>query len=142
MKGKTKKKKTLNRQRRLLLAKDWLPTYTGKKIVRAYAKKYRTDLPTAVLELRMLGVEVSGVYEEALKKTLAAIAEQRRQKKEEKMNAHLEDIEQDFYHAHIMGYTSGGAAYGITWDELTEEEREFYRYKIPGEDDVDTCLDF
>jgi hypothetical protein len=153
MKPKKKKKKnpapkkTLKRPQRLLRAKAWLAAYpvnpyTDQKIVHAYAKKYRTGLAVAIFELRLLGVPISTVYEEAVKKAQAEQAEQRRRQKEAKLNAHLAGIEQDDYFAFIVGYTSGGAPYGLTWAELTEEEKEFYRYKIPRDDDANARTDF
>jgi hypothetical protein len=74
----------------------------------------------------MLGVEVSETYEAAVKKTLAVLTEQRRKKKEEKANTYLADIEQDNTFAYIAGYTSGGAPFGIRFEELNEEERSLY----------------
>lgn len=140
MKPKKKKKKsrtpkkTLKRPERLLQAKVWLEAfdgkpYTDKQIVHAYAKKYRIGLSYAITELKMLGVAISAAYEEVFQKNMAAQVEQKRKQKEAKVNAHLAGIEQDHYFAYIVGYTSGGAAYGITWDELDGEERELYTYK-------------
>jgi len=131
MKKKQKKKssptrKTLKRPQRLLLAKDWVPAYTGKKIVAAYSKKFRTDLPTAIAELRILGVEVSAAYEAAVLTTLAAIAAKRKEMKEAAANAHLGGVDQDDSFAFIVGYTSGGAPYGLSWDELSPEERQLF----------------
>jgi len=40
-------------------------------------------------------------------------------KKHEKQK--LEVIEQDEYFYYIVGYTSGGAPYGITWEEALED---------------------
>ncbi len=132
-KGRTGKT-TLKRPQRLLKAKAWLTayvdkTYTDKQIVHAYAKKFHTDFPISIIELRKLGISISTTYEEAVKKTLVDLAIQRCAEKEAKLNAHLAGIEQDEHFAYIVGYTSGGAPYGVTWDELDDEERELYTYK-------------
>lgn len=140
MKKKKKKarapKKTLKRPQRLLRAKLWLaayseanPQYADKQIVHSYAKKYRTGLAGAIVELKLLGVNITAAYEEAVTKALAQQAEQRRRLKEARLNAHLEGMEQDGHFAYIAGYTSGGAPYGLTWDELSEEERVLFTYK-------------
>ncbi len=140
MKKKKKKvraaKKTLKRPQRLLRAKVWLaayaeanPQYGDKQIVHAYTKKYKTGLAGAIVELKLLGIIISDTYKQAVTKTLAEQAEQRRLLKEAKLNGHLEGIDQDENFAYIVGYTSGGAPYGLTWDELDDEERELYSYK-------------
>lgn len=132
MKKKKKKQRpqpaTLKRPQRLLKAKHWLSlaTQTGKALVHAYAKKYHTGLLCSIVELRMLGVTITTEYEESVKRSVGELTEQKRKKKEEKMNVHLQGIDQDEHFAYIAGYTSGGAPYGLSWDELDEEAREIY----------------
>ena len=38
------KRKRLKRKSRLLSAKSWIPRYTGKNIVKGYAKRFGADL--------------------------------------------------------------------------------------------------
>jgi hypothetical protein len=132
MKPKKKKEKqtapkraTVKRPRRLQMAKEWIVTYTGKHLVRAYAKRYRVDLHCSIKELRLLNIEVSEQYEQAVKHTLEALAVQKKQKQEEKQ---LEDSGlteySDWDFAFIAGYTSGGAPYGIRWDEMPPEDQD------------------
>ena len=67
----------------------------------------------------MLGVEVDPAYREQVLRTVQEQAEAKKRKRLEKA-AELESlsgIEQDDYFAYIIGYTSGGAPYGITWEE-------------------------
>jgi hypothetical protein len=47
------------------------------------------------------------------------MAKKHKSKKDEvkKMDELIYGIDFDEYHAQIMGFTSGGAAYGITWEE-------------------------
>lgn len=113
------RRKRLKREQRLESAKSWLPTYEGKNIFRGYRKRYGVDWPTALRELEMLGVEVDPAYREQVLRTVQEQAEARNRKRLEKA-AELESalgIEQDDYFAYIIGYTSGGAPYGITWEE-------------------------
>lgn len=115
----TPRRKRLKREQRLESAKSWLPTYEGKNIFRGYRKRYGVDWPTALRELEMLGVEVSPAYREQVLRAVQEQAEARKRKRLEKA-AELESmsgIEHDDYFAYIIGYTSGGAPYGITWEE-------------------------
>jgi hypothetical protein len=81
--------------------------------VRGYAKYYQTDLLCAIVELRMLGVVVSAEYEEKIKLSARDRAMQKRNKKEAAENQdHLIDDKGEYF-SFIVGYTSGGAAYGV-----------------------------
>ena len=118
----TPRRKSFRRDQRLQAAKNWLPTYEGKNVFRGYRKRYGVDWPTALRELEMLGVEVTPAYREQVLRTMQEQAEARKRKRLEKA-AELEGasgIEQDEYFAYIIGYTSGGAPYGITWEEWEE----------------------
>ncbi|CAN5465352.1 hypothetical protein BH09BAC6_BH09BAC6_36840 [soil metagenome] len=130
MKPKKKKKKvtapkrtTLKRPSRLQSAKDWIGTYTGKNITQGYAKHYKVDLLCAIKELRLLGVVISESYEQSVKQTLAALAMQKKLKleqKEEKIAGLMDHSNDDF--AFIIGYTSGGAPYGIRWEDMPPDD--------------------
>jgi hypothetical protein len=71
--GKKKKKSTntpqakrMNRKRRLQsAAASWLKSYDGKSYMRGYRKHFGVNAETAIIELRLLGVELS---EEAARK--------------------------------------------------------------------------
>lgn len=52
----------------------------------------------------------------------------KKNKKEESVNAVIESDEQ---FAFIVGYTSGGAPYGITWEEWETIEKENQEKKSP-----------
>jgi hypothetical protein len=116
----TPRRKRFNRKQRLASARLWLQTYTGEKVARDYRKYYGVDWPTAFLELEILGVSIAADYKETVLKTLASIAATKEQKKAEKLA--LENPDQDENFAFIAGYTSGGAPYGITWDEWEQIE--------------------
>ena len=78
----------------------------------------------------MLGVKLDPVYVERLKVTL----ENRNKPPKAPASAEDEDIENgygtdwDDDFAYIAGWTSGGAPYGVTWDEMPDAE--------PVEDDL------
>lgn len=120
------KRKQRKRPQRLQDAKAWLPTYTGKRLVSAYRKRYGTDWPTTFTELEMLGVTLDSAYKEQVLRTAQLERERQEQKKLERMvGAEFSNIEQDATFAFIVGYTSGGAPYGITWEEwllLTDDD--------------------
>lgn len=94
------------------------PGEPGKNLVRGYAKHYGVDHLCAVAELRMLGVEVDPAYVARLEATATAKAKAKRR---EKARATAEPRQPwddcDGTFAHIAGYTSGGAPYGVTWEE-------------------------
>jgi hypothetical protein len=74
----------------------------------------------------MLGVEVDPAYREQVLRTVQEQAEARKRKRLEKA-AELESasgIEQDEHFAFIVGYTPGGAPYGITWEEWETMDSE------------------
>jgi len=115
----TPRRKRFKREQRLESAKSWLPTYEGKNSFRGYRKRYGVDWPTALRELEMLRVEVDPAYREQVLRTVQEQAEARKRKHLEKAAelGSMLGIEQDEYFAFIVGYTPGGAPYGVTWEE-------------------------
>jgi hypothetical protein len=117
--------------KRLALAKVWIKTYSGKKLYHGYAKHFGVNKLCAILELEMLGYEFSAELKESIK-----MAEKDKQVKRERQKAKLEEnlIESDENFAYIAGYTSGGAPYGVTWEEKVEMlqlEKEYNpRYQL------------
>jgi len=64
MKRKNKNRiKQLRRTQRLSRGKSWLNTYKGEDMIEAYKKHYGVDLLCAVVELRMIGADISEDYE-------------------------------------------------------------------------------
>ncbi len=129
----------MNRQSRLAVAREWLKANAGKNLVKRYAKWYGVDKLCAIVELGMLGVEINQRYKEEVKRSYEALAEIRKQKKKQKEEA-VESIQpdgwKDEHHAFIVGYTSGGFAFGITheeWEQIKREQKE---------DDPKTLLTF
>jgi len=107
------RRKRMNRGRRLQSARHWLPTYRGKNIVRGYAKWFGVDLRCAVLELRMLGVEVDPTYAD---KVLSPPNRPKPKKPptEDLPEGYGTEWDDDF--AFIAGFTSGGAPFGTPWE--------------------------
>ena len=115
-------KKTLHRDKRLKSAVEWVKAYSGKRIVQGYAKQYGVDKLCAVMELRLIGIEISEEYENQLRKSIDLLKRQRQLRKdtkEQELNL-LSKFDNDENFAFIAGYTSGGFPYGITHEEMEE----------------------
>jgi hypothetical protein len=110
------KKKQTKCEQRLKTAKLWLPKYDGKHIVKGYRKHFGVDIMCAITELQMLGYEFTSQHIECVKKSIEAERIKRQEKKEQKKLERFENSDDTFYY--IAGYTSGGAPYGITWEEM------------------------
>jgi hypothetical protein len=112
------KRKRMKRAARLQSARHWLPTYEGKNIVRGYARWFGVGLECALKEVQLLGVAVDPDYVQQLRETMRQRARSKPLK--EPTVPGVPDgygSEWDDEFACIAGYTSGGAPYGITWEE-------------------------
>lgn len=98
-------------------AMHWVKTYEGNNIVKGYRKRFGVDRMSALHELKKLGVPITDKQFEDERKQIEA---RRRKKMEKKEKEIIELFDQDDYHYIIWGYTSGGASYGITWEEARE----------------------
>lgn len=130
-KGKAAKKAMKFAERRAK-AEKWVAEYDGTTyggdIIKAYRKKFAVDRMKAVAELQMLGVSLKKeqidrekaavkAYQKLQKAKKARKKRIREQKKKQKENpVFYEDQDDIFYY--IAGYTSGGAPYGVTWEEM------------------------
>lgn len=132
-KGKAAKKAMKFAERREK-AEKWVNAYDGTAyngdIIKAYRKKFAVDRLKAVEELQLLGVlltkEQIDREKEAVKayhKIQAAKKEKRRRQRKQK-NMPVLHTEQDDTFYYIAGYTSGGAPYGVTWEEMGLEPYE------------------
>jgi hypothetical protein len=101
----------------------WVEQYKGKNIIAGYANWFGVDPHCAVIELRMLGVTIAGERENQIKATIEARAMARKRRRELRAQAEPEQLplDSDDTFAFIAGYTSGGAPYGITFEELGGE---------------------
>ena len=119
----TPKRKNFNRKQRLASAKNWVSTYEGENIARAYRKYYGIDWMATFIELEILGIEIDSKYKESVMESIHGQAEAKRQ--ERKQENMIEDellFDQDYDFAYIAGYTSGGFPYGVTWEEMESSE--------------------
>ncbi|GHU88215.1 hypothetical protein FACS1894202_03940 [Clostridia bacterium] len=126
-----KPSKTLNREARLAKARQWLPTYEGGKIVRAYRKRFCVDVNSAVKDLQELGYEFKPGYVDALLQGEARRLEQMRERKEALRDEERYNPDQNDTFFYIAGYTSGGAPYGVMWEEMAQNRVRELRQKLP-----------
>jgi hypothetical protein len=124
-------RKHMKRAQRLQSARSWLETYEGNKVARDYRRRYGVDWQSAFVELEMLDVPIDPDYKERVLQSAAAQTAARRRKQTERKpeQEKLLGIESDDRFAFIVGYTGGGAPYGLTWEEwealgLSEYEEE------------------
>lgn len=106
----------MSRDARLQAAKRWIAGYRGKNLVRGYKTWFGVSDVCAVMELRMLGVDLPDARLEQARRDEQARAAHRARRKE-KHAAGSPAYESDDEFAFIAGYTEGGAPYGITWYE-------------------------
>jgi len=110
--------KRMKQPARLQSAKSWIPTYKGKNILQGYRKKYGVDLFCGIRELEMLGIVFAPEYIKAVKQSVEGELLSRKRKKIEKQKE-LEGVygvDYDDYFSFIVGYTEGGASYGVPWE--------------------------
>ena len=115
----------MTHQGRLSSAKatGWVNKYSGKNIIKSYSKWFAVDLLCALIDLRMLGVNITPGREAQILASFRVRAAEKQRRKKAAVEAELEDLyfDSDDTFAYIAGYTPGGAPYGVTWEELGEE---------------------
>ena len=121
-----KKKKPTKEQRRearLRKGAQWLTTYQGtpKHMLKHYRERFHVDAITASKDLQALGVN----YTQEQLDTIRRNEEERIRRKHEEKARKQQQLYDDLYgdtcddrFAYIAGYTSGGAPYGTTWEEM------------------------
>jgi hypothetical protein len=126
-KGKKKRilglhRKRMKRPARLLAARAWLAGWRDKDILRGYARWFGVDLLCAIKELGLLGVELDADRVDSLRRTFAARKPRKRHRSELSDNR-LEGYGEwwDEHFSFIAGRTSGGAAYGVRWEDVEED---------------------
>ena len=123
---KKKKNKQLRRTQRLSRGKTWLNNYKGEDIIEDYRKRYGVDLLCSVVELRLLGAEISEEYEHQLKQEeeYKRLSKKSKRKRNNQIEEDILDGFSDENFAFIVGYTSGGAPFGLTHWEMEFLSRE------------------
>ena len=118
------------RRSRLREAKDWFPAQgfaENSHVIKAYREKFNVDREGAMRELcllEMLSPEKQRSYEEQLEaktQKRARLQTAGKTRREGKAESPDENPDQDENFYFIAGYTSGGAPYGITWEQAEEE---------------------
>ena len=125
-------KKAMKFAERKAKAEKWVVEYDGTPyggdIIKSYRKKFAVDRMKAVAELQLLGVSLTKeqidrekaavkAYQELQRAKKAKRKKIREQKRIQKDNPVFhEDQDDTFYY--IAGYTTGGAPYGVTWEEM------------------------
>jgi len=108
------------RAKRLESAKRWVPTHSGRNPVRWYRKRYGVSEVCAVVELRMLGADIPDArLEEARRHERDRAALRARRKHPAARTEAFGDSDETF--SFIAGYTEGGSAYGVTWEEMDKD---------------------
>jgi len=125
-KRKTPKRKRLKKQARLISATSWIKEYNGKNIIAGYAKWFGVDKICAINELKMIGVVIpENLDRQVIESVKGRIIQKRKIREKKKIeNDNVSLVESDENFAYIVGYTSGGAPYGLTYEEfdMTEED--------------------
>jgi hypothetical protein len=114
----------MDRSGRLQSARTWLKTYTGKNIVAGYRRHFGVDWVCAFIELEMLGVKIGSAYKEKILKSVEGDLAARRRRKARQTETHESSFDQDETFAYIAGYTEGGFAFGVTWEEWERLNQE------------------
>lgn len=123
-------KKNMRFSQRKTMAQKWLMQLENNEdidIIKCYRKKFAVDRFKAVKELQSLGVVLTREQIEKEKKAVERhrqnqIRKKQQKQKEKEMTSLMLDQDENFYY--IAGYTSGGAAYGVTWQEMGLEPFE------------------
>lgn len=130
MKKKKKKRKPLqglSKEERLEKAKVWIEQFEGDNIIKAYSKITGFNLKNAMNELRRLGApldseEIARVKQTIQNRKLHNQRKREKKKREREEQELLAYLDSDETFAYIAGYTSGGAPYGVTHEQMQELE--------------------
>lgn len=118
------KRKKYKRKDRLEVAGKFLKTFTGKNLVEGYSEWFGTNKVCAIQELQILGKKIDEDYRLRVFRDHELKC---KYEKEEKLNKNEDTLFDSFQNGefyYIAGYTSGGAPYGITWEEYEKEFKE------------------
>jgi hypothetical protein len=111
--------------------------FSGKNVVRSYAKWFGVDLLCAVKELSLCGVSVDPAYVAQLKTTYASRSSRRAKQPAADSQSVGYGLDWDENFAYIAGRTEAGFPYGITWEELEAEATGQVQRTSPGGDEDD-----
>lgn len=117
-----KRRQPVGQDRRIRACREWAkslgPGPHGRKVLHQYARANKIDALCALKDLQRLGVRIDPQYAEEIRAT------RRGGKQKKTVTSDLpEGYGQDWddHYAYIAGFTSGGAPFGTTWEELDAE---------------------
>lgn len=93
------KNKAARHAARIRMARQWLPTYTGTHLVRAYREKFKVDVPTALNDLEEIGAltpEQAAVKRQAEQKRQEHLQRERQAKKQQAFYDRFPDSDDRF----------------------------------------------
>lgn len=111
--------KSERRAERLRKGQMWVVAYEGSHIVRDYGRQFKVDVLCAMDDLGKIGA----LDPEELTAMKQAEIQRREKRKQDREKRRLQEFYDSFPASDnrfycIIGYTSGGAPYGITWEEM------------------------
>lgn len=115
----------LSRLERLRAARAWVSRWAGKNIIKDYAHHFGVDRLCAADDLKSLlraGVRINPAEADRVNRKVVH-QQRKRARRREKLNRPPEQplVESDETFAYIVGRTSWGFPYGVTWEEMYEE---------------------
>ncbi len=111
--------KSERRAERLRKGRQWVTAYKGSNIVRDYSERFKVDALCAMDDLGKIGAPDP----EKLAVMKQAEIQRREKRKQDREKRRLQEFYDSFPASDnrfycIIGYTSGGAPYGVTWEEM------------------------
>ena len=130
--GRRLPKSSSTRTGRLQLARKWIKNYEGKNIIKGYANWFRVDKICAVVELRMLGIEISPEREKQIRDAIEKLARDRKRAKERRAEKIQSCFEFDFEYGFeydcgfelFFGTTSSDAPFDIPSEDTYENDED------------------
>ncbi len=113
-----------------------MTTYPGKDIVRGYRRWFGVDKVCALVEMKVCGVDISEEMIAAARREARLFSDDRAKKRALRTSEHtIDQGDQNDQFSFIAGYTSGGAPYGLMWEEYDpfQEDNETRRLACPHE---------
>lgn len=119
--------KRMNRKQRIQSAARRLREYDGSNVVRSYRKRYGVDLPCAIKEIQLLGVEIDPEYVSQLRQTVKEQAKKNHEKRlDRQKSAAAKKWSERYpfsegYGYFVAGHAEKGVPYGVTWEETRKQ---------------------
>jgi hypothetical protein len=125
MKNNTPRRKRLNKTARLSQAENWMKSFGGKNLVKGYAKWFGVDWLTALRELKLTGVQFTEEAEQRVIRGYQHRIPDKRKRKQRSVPNEFPLYDSDERFAFIAGYTSKGVPFGMTHEELENQDTEY-----------------